>query len=283
MNELKADIGGVEGLAESLVNIGAALGETKVVRQDDLSNAKHFIVLPEGYEAQEVDFEEFRQVPVRNAGSVRVATVESFLLFAERELMPDTTVCFADLDQGQFRIVFNYAAGGGKPGWADREVVLKLKRTTSWDRWIQSNKKQMDQLPFADFIEENLPDIAEPAAADIVEMIQQLKVHRKAEFVSVVDPKTGFTNLTFNEQVSGETLKGNIEFCGKFVLGLVPFRGSDKYKVEASLRFNINDQNKLKVFYSLINADLVEEDAFDVEREKVLVKMKELGVPVFDV
>lgn len=273
-----------DGMAESLLSVGAALGEVKVVRADATTMMdKHFLIVPDGYQAKQVDFEEFRLAPVRNKGSVVLATVEAFLLFVVRELLPETTVCFAYQDKGQFEAVFNYSAGGDSPGWSDRKAILNLKRTTSWERWMKSNKAQMDQLAFADFIEENLQDISEPAAADIIEMIQQLKVHRKAEFVSVVDPKTGFTNLSFNEQVSGETLKGNIEFCGKFVLGLTPYRGSSKYKVEASLRFNINDQNKLKVFYSLINADIVEEHAFEVEREKVLEKMQELGVPVFDI
>jgi len=272
-----------DGIAESLLNVGAALGEVKVVKSGNDLEEKHFLVVPEGFSVKEVDFEKFRQAPIRNVGVVVVSTVESFLLFSEREFLPGTTVCFADQDGGKFEVVFNYAAGGDQPGWSDRSVILELKQTTSWARWMQKDKQQMDQLAFADFIEENMPDISEPTAADIVEMIQQLKVHRKAEFVSVVDPKTGFTNLTFNEQISGETLKGNIEFSGKFVLGLAPYRGSDKYRVDATLRFNITDQNKLRVFYSMLNADLVEEHAFAVEREKVLEKMKELGVPVFDI
>lgn len=269
--------------AESILSAGAALGSAKVVLPGDEGPSKQFLVIPEGYEAKEVDIEQLCHAPFRNKGEVSVATVESFNLFVARELLVGTTVCFADQDRGTFKAVFNYAAGGDMPGWGDRAVMLSLKRTTAWGRWMQRNKQPMDQLGFADFVDENMADIAEPNAATLVEMIQQLKVHRKAEFISVVDPRTGFTNLTFNEQTSGETLKGNIEFCGKFVLGLVPFRGSDKYRVDAALRFNINEQNKLRVFYSLINADLVEEHAFDVERAKVLARMTELAVPVFDI
>ena len=260
--------------SEAILSAGVALGEQKIIEPGD-GPSKRFIIVPDGYTAQEVKGGDLREVIV--------ATVDSFLRFSERELLHGTTVCLAFMDMGSFETIFNYTAGGDMPGWADRSVKLLLRQTTAWSRWKSKNGVQMDQLAFADFIEANIPDISEPDAATIVEMIQQLKVHRKAEFISVVDPRTGFTNLTFNEQTSGETLKGNIEFCGKIVLGLAPYRGSDKYRVEAALRFNINDQNKLRVFYSLINADLVEEHAFDQEREKVMEKMNELGVPVFDI
>lgn len=269
--------------AEIVLQAGAAIGEPKVVTAGDDGPSKRFLIIPEGYEAKEVDVEKLLTEPFRNKGSVGVATVDSFLRFSERELLVGTTVCFADQDTGYFKTVFNYAAAGDMPGWSDRSVQLNLKKTTSWTRWMGSNGKQMDQLAFADFVEANLPDISEPDGATIIETIQQLKVHRKAEFISVVDPRTGFTNLTFNEQTSGETLKGNIEFCGKLVLGLAPYRGSEKYRVDVALRFNINDQNKLRVFYSMINADLVEEHAFGQEREKILTRMTELGVPVFDI
>jgi len=268
---------------ETILGAGAALGTVKIVRPDDSGPSEQFLIIPDGYRAEKVDIEKLLNTPMRNKGSVSVATVDSFLLFVERELIYGTTVCFANLDKSTFTVIFNYSGGGNLAGWSDRCVSVCLKKTTSFPRWILKDRAQMDQLTFADFIEENMADISEPDAATVIEMIQQLKVHRKAEFISVVDPRTGFTNLTFNEQTSGETLKGNIEFCGRFVLGIAPFRGSDKYRIDAALRFNINEANKLRVFYSLINADLVEEHAFDAQREKVLVKMQELGVPVFDI
>ncbi|MGV0961829.1 MAG: DUF2303 family protein [Limnohabitans sp.] len=282
-SKLEALNDGLAGMTELLIGAGSALGEVKVVRHDELTNDKHFLIVPAGYESKEISFDEFRQTPIRNKGVMVVSTVESLFAFVERELLPGTTVCLADQDNGSFKIIFNYSGGGDKPGFSDRLVALSLKPTTGWSRWSEKDKVRMDKLAFADFIDENIPDISEPAAAEVIEMIKQLKVHRKAEFISVVDPKTGFTNLSFNEQTSGETLKGNIGFFDKMVLGLTPFRGSEKYRVDASLRFEITDSNKLKVFYSLINADLVEEHAFNVEREKVLEKMRELGIPVFDI
>jgi len=268
--------------AEAIISAGTAIGQQKILRPEG-EPTKQFLIVPEGYKAQEIDVERLYEAPYRNKGTVEVATVDSFLRFVERELVPETTVCFADQESSEFKAIVNYSGGGNEPGWSDRIVVLSLKRTTAWGRWSNNDEVKMNQLAFADFIEANMADVSEPDAATIIEMIKQLKVHRKAEFTSVVDPRTGFTNLTFNEQTSGETLKGNIEFFGRFVLGLAPYRGSDKYKVDAWLRFNINEQNKLLVYYSMINADLVEEHAFAVEREKVLAGMIELKVPVFDV
>lgn len=268
---------------EELIRAGAAMGEAKVLRTTG-SPVKSFLVVPEGYVAKEVNTEDLEAYPYRKKGVVALSNVESFLAYVERGFVPGSTVAFADQDAGTFKVLFNYdASGSGYPGWGDHGVVVKLASTTAWTRWAANNNRQMDQLAFADFVEANMADIASPDAATIVEMTKQLKVHRKAEFTSVIDPQTGFANLTFNEQISGETLKGNIEFCGRFVLGLSPYRGSAKYRVEASLRFNIDERNKLRVYYSLINADLVQEAAFDTERAKILDRMTALGVPVFDV
>jgi uncharacterized protein YfdQ (DUF2303 family) len=280
------DVSGVidSGVAvEELIRTGAALGEAKVVRAAGMPT-KQFLIVPQGYEAMELEVEELESAPYRKTGVLLVATVDSFLAYIERGVVEGTTVAFAKQDEGSFKVVFNYdQANIGSPGWGDHGVKVELRASTAWERWKAANGRQMDQLAFADFVEANLRDICEPDAATIIEMTKQLKVHRKAEFVSIIDPKTGFSNLSFNEQVSGETLKGNIDFCGRFVLGLAPFRGSAKYRVEASLRFNITEQNKLRVYYSLINADLVEEDAFNVERGKILERMTALGIPVFDI
>lgn len=275
------DFAKVEGSVGEMVAVGSALGGVKTVKPG--WQEKQFVIVPEGYTLHEVETEGLLPVPWRNKGTVIVATVDSFLLFVKREFIPETTVCFADLDKGSFYTIFNYAANGTVAGWADRRVFLNLEKTTSWNRWMGKNNISMDQLSFADFIEANMADISSPPAAEIIELTKQLKVHRSAEFSSVVDPKTGFTNLAFSEKVSGETLQGNIEFCGQMVLGLAPFRGSDPYAVNARIRFKLTDNNKLHVYFTLVNADLVEEDAFNHVRRQISASMEEMTIPVFDV
>lgn len=270
---------------QEIMAAGAATGEVKTVTPGAYGD-RHFILVPDGYTAEEVkfNFDEFSPTPVRNKGKIHVSTADSFKRFVERELVAGTTVCFADIERSIFEVVFNYTGAGGTPGWGDRRLVFQLTRDTKWLRWIGSNNKKMPQLSFADFIDANIEDIISPAAADIIELTKQLKIHKKAEFSSVVDPNTGFTNLSFSETISGETVKGNFDGIGKVELGLVPFRGMAPYKVNANIRFSVDDDsNRLLIHYSMINADIVSEHAFKAVLDDIKQFMSSIGVPIFDV
>lgn len=266
---------------KDLLGAGAALGE--VSQEGNLLYA----IVPEGYELKIEDMapllEQSAAAPSRCTSRQKLRTTESFCEYVRRSRVDGTTVCFADLDKAQFEAVFNYDGAAGAPGWCDHTAVLDLQYTKNWSRWIAASGKRMGQLALADFFDANMDDIVEPDAASIVETITALKIKRKAEFHSAVDSNTGFTTVNYTENVSGEAVKGSLEFFGRFVIGVAPFRGSDPYKVRCVLRFSIEGENNLSVYFTMINQDIVEEAAFDVEREKVLSVMDEIEVPVFDV
>lgn len=266
---------------QALLDAGVA-----IAKPVELSPDYYGVVVPEGYEFKTDDHsnrnEKLQEVPRRNTGVVTVANVDSFLRFTERELLPETTVSFADLNGKTFRVIFNYSAGGDKPGWADRQVLLELKKTAEWMRWDSMNRRRMSQMDLADFIEENLDTISSPPAADLIEMIGALRVKRHAQFDSVIDQNTGMQSIAFSEETKGETINGNIEFHGKFQIGVAPFHGSEKYGIDCNLRFSIDSERSLRIFFSMINIEAVLEDAFNVERQKIVDAFGTLGVPVFD-
>ena len=132
------------------------------------------------------------------------------------------------------------------------------------------------------FIEANIKDIAEPDGADIMDMVTALKVKKKAEFHSVVDHSTGMKTVQFSEETKGEAIKGNIDFFGQFTLGIKPFLGSEAYSVPCRLRFNITANNKLRIYYQVINPDIIIEAAFNEELEKIREGMGELNIPIFN-
>lgn len=271
---------GIGDAVDTILNTGAAIGRPQ--EKDELLYA----IVPEGYELATEDIadrqEKREPTPRRITGSVSLANVDSFLEFCGREYVEDTTVCFANLRTRSFAAIFNYAAPGGVPGWSDRSATLTLGETTNWKRWLDVNGEKMGQLSLADFLEANMDDIFEPDAADIIEMITALKVRKNAEFHSIIDQNTGLVSMQYSEDVKGESIKGQIDFIGKFTIGLSPFYGSSKYSIKCNLRMSTNNENRLLVHVQLINHQAVIEDAFNVEREKILQGMKELNIPVFD-
>lgn len=272
---------------ESLVNVGMSMGAIKEVRPAPSNAAKHYTIVPDGYRVEEIKFsdKDVLSRPNRNVGEVSVATVDSFIRFVERENISGTTVIFSSLDNSSFSAVFNYSKNGEEGGWGDRKVNFKLTPNTNWKRWAEANGRKMSQLAFCDFIEANLGDIVEPAAADIIEMTKQLKIHRKAEFSSIVDPATGFTNLAFSEVISGETRKGDMACVGKIKLALSPFRGVSvpTYSIDANLRFTIEDDNSLRIFFAMINHDITKEHEHNRIAAEVKTFADTLKIPVFDI
>lgn len=278
------ELEGITGDGTSVAQLlEAGVAAAKISEKEELLYA----IVPDGYELKMKDIsahiEDREDAPRRQTGNTALRTSESFCEFVERGFVDGTTVCFASINNSYFSAIFNYQGSKGAPGWEDRTATLQLQHTTEWKRWIKADRTKFSQLELADFFDANIENIVEPDAASIVEMITALKVKRKAEFHSAVDQNTGFTNVQYTENTSGEAVKGSLDFFGKFTIGVSPFRGSDPYKVKCSLRFNIDNDNNLRVFFALINADLVEEAAFDVERDKVLSVMSEIDVPVFDV
>jgi uncharacterized protein YfdQ (DUF2303 family) len=266
--------------ANTILSAGASI--TRII---DKNTDVPVAVVPDGYKLQSL--ESFLEQPARMRGRIELHSVDSLCKYVEMYAVTGQTIMFANVEKRTFNAVFNYhdykpSTGEQYPGWGDYIASLTMQETRQWATWRDNDKRMMGQLEFADFVEDNMADIAEPAAAEILEMVNALKVKKKAEFHSVVDQKTGFQSLQFTEETKGETVKGNIDFMGTFSLAIVPFLGSEKYRVDCRIRFKITGENKLKIFYSIINADAVAEDAFNTEREKIENMMESITVPVLD-
>jgi uncharacterized protein YfdQ (DUF2303 family) len=279
-----------EGL-EVILNAGKASCAPMQFFGSGRAPEKQVVVVPNGYSVQEIETEELNPSPYRTKGATRLATVDSFIAYVERELIGGSTVCFANEDKGSFEAVFNYSGGCGIPGWGDSKALLTLQQTTNWKRWMGLHGSRIGQLKFCDFVEANIDDIVSPDAATIIEMVTTLKLTRNASFTSVVDPRTGFATVNYIEKTTGEnggTGAGQAEFQNRMVIGLNPFKGKDssRFTAKANLRFELPDGDNPKglvLHFSIINHENVLEAAFKAECDKVFAKMDELKIPVFDI
>lgn len=271
-----------------LVKLGAVTAE--VSKEKEMLYA----VVPDGYKLQTHDlaernermderrFEIENQRPLRNRGLIRVADVDSFTYMVGRENIQETTIVLADMQERSFNAVINFAQDGKTAGFSDRCISLELVKTLEFQRWNEMNRRRLSQRQLADFLEENLENIADPPAAEVVEMITNLKVKRNATYHSVIDTQTGAQSISFSEDIKGETVNGSMDFRSKFSVVITPFIGSSPYNIDCSMRFS-TDESRLQVFFSMLNLAKVEEHAFNAENDKIREAMKKLGVPVINV
>lgn len=223
-----------------------------------------YTVVPGGFSV--APLEHLMSAPARTRAAVLVRDVASLLGYLKAHDEGRTAI-FADDDALAVQAIVDYHRPAG-PGFGEHVVTLKLDRRPEWKTWLESNRKVMNQATFAQFVEDNLPDIAAPEGAVVLEVVRTLEARKKVNFLSAVRLQDGNREFTYEEQTDASAAKGTLKVPEVFTLGLQPFRGAAKYRLDARLRFRIEDGGKLTLWYDLVRPHLVLESAFaDVVQE----------------
>ncbi len=170
----------------------------------------------------------------------------------------------------------DYHDDSKSPTHCAHKAVYNLQTTPEWDLWNQFSSEPMSQGKFARFLEDNLPDIADPPGADLLEMATSFEASTKVQFKSSMRLEDGSRQLVYEKQIDGRCSQGSMEVPSTFTLGLSPFRGAKTYKLDARFRYQINEGN-LTVWYELVRPRKVFEDACDGELASIA---QELSVEI---
>jgi len=115
-----------------------------------------------------------------------------------------------------------------------------------------SNGKRMTQAAFAEFIEDNYPDIVKPSHAEMIQVSTNLSAKKSVQFSQATRLDNGQSQLVYQEEVKGsvETKGGSMKVPDGFTLKLPVFLGGAAYQLDARLRYRIED-GKLQIWYDL--------------------------------
>ncbi|WP_010322997.1 DUF2303 family protein [Marinobacterium stanieri] len=237
----------MNNLIESIIN---AVTAKKIDPSDE------FAVVPEGYQVE--DLQEFKGAPRRIKTTIELRSAQSFCDYVSRFADEGATV-FCDLKGQRFTAVLDYHENADSPAWSGHKATYTCPIDSRWKTWTSRNGKPMSQVEFAQFIEDNLPDIVKPEGADMLTVSRTLQAKKKVEFNSDQNLSNGDIQFTYNETTNGSA--GNIEIPQEFVLGIPVYEGGAKYEVIARLRYRISE-GKLSMWYDLVRPERMEEDAF---------------------
>jgi uncharacterized protein YfdQ (DUF2303 family) len=251
------------GAVEQALIAGKHIGALTGKLIDGIDGEKYALV-PEGFELQTINAKR-KERPDFLQQVVTVKDPASFALYLERFATPDTLL-FADLGQQHIRAAVDYHAPG-KPSHIDHRIVLVCELSDEWKTWAAADKKAMNQLELAEFIENNDTNIVTPTASDLYSVITTFKMKRNVDFSSAVNLTDGQVQLNYVEQNETHT-KGNVAIPERFTLGLRPFVGGEPYEVRARLRYRMNDGH-VKFQFELHQPKKVLEAAFNDVRAKV--------------
>lgn len=238
----------------SEVTSAAALGAAGVTPQTIAGVP--FVVVPEGYAL--TDLERMLAAPSRKKGSLSFRDAASFCR-AVSESKTEATRLYGNSSVPSFAAVFN--DHGTAPGWRDHVATYVCPLSVEWKTWTQSNKRQMNQEQFAQFIEDNSPDCVTPDSATMIEISRTLEAKKKVQFASSVRLDSGQHALSYEEEISGTASKGKLQIPETFSIGIAVLEGGPRYAVHARLRYRIGDKGSLAMWFDLDRPHKVLEDA----------------------
>lgn len=216
--------------------------------------------------------------PTFRRGEVTFYEALSFSRFVKR-FRNSTSVIFADAyfagtpTGPRFTAVLDYHPDGPEQNTAQWDLFrayLPLRHTPAWTTWAGVNGKAMEQAVFAQHLEDNLPNIAEPSGALLVEIARTLEATTDVSWQSHIRADNGAHRFAFLETINGSaaTKDGKIEIPAEFTLVLQPFEGSKEYAVKARLRYRLA-QGSVKLWFDIVRLQDVLKEAFNDELLKI--------------
>lgn len=224
----------------------ARLGESPV----QLDLGEFYAVRRTDGEVETIDLtgDQYRDFPRRIAATVEVDNVASFASYYGKYSDTGTEV-FADETRRTITAVFDAPdptgetpSGDDGARWRQHRLILKPRFTDAWKIWAGSDRTMMTQTAFAEFIEDNLPDIANDPipAADMLLVATTFQRHDKVQFASSSILDSGERVLRYEETVDARAGdKGSIKVPAKFKIGVTIYDDAPHYGVECRFRHRV--------------------------------------------
>lgn len=231
-----------------------------------------FVVVPNDHKIEPL--ENLQAAPRRIRETVNTTTVESFIAYVSKH-KTGLAAIFANEEQRRLSAVLDYHGDANLPSWCTHNANYTAKLSREAIAWLGMDGKGQEQIAFAEFLEEHIADVVEPAGADLLERALKLQFIQKAVFGSAVRLQSGEFQLQWSE----ENQKGTVELPEKIAIGIPIFHNGKAYKVEARLRYRLSE-GKVTFTYKLIEPQRAIEHAF-AEVVKQVVDGVGNGVPLY--
>lgn len=264
---MEANIADVEFVAE----LGAKTKEPTLFTTEK----EHFIVIPAGMELKSLREFQFAEPPLKKVGTVTAEDVPSFAGYFQRFKDADSMI-FGLPEKFTFTGILDYhMAGAGEARRKEHKIHLELRQTRRWKTWFANNRQAKNQDDFAQFIEDNLPDIVQPEGTNypppavMLEVSRSLSAASSYQFSQVTNLKNGQKAAFYRETVDGVAgPQGELQIPDEFIIRVPIFLNQAAVDVRCRLRFRING-GKLSMWYDMLRVDEMLAAEFEAARTAV--------------
>lgn len=266
---------------QAIIDLAASITPVDIGSHDHMKR----IALPNGWSLQEKNNESLLPTPVRKTGSIKLDDDDSFIAYINRHKISDLSTIYCQADYKESKVEFKCIIndhGAPKDGqqWRDHCAGYQPEFSEEWRRWTGGNKRQLSQIEFAMFIEENLNDVAAPEGMptgnQLLEMALSFQANQDMRFKSAIRLQNGGVNMSFVQDDDNQTL-ATMQMFEKIAIGIPVFWNGDAYQITARLRYRVRE-GRLTFWYELIRSDKTLEHATKQLIEKIKL---ETGIPLY--
>lgn len=257
----------------------------------DNQNGNPFLIRPDGTAFDLSDF----FAPRRIEATPKFSDADSFVAYVKLYAQVDAII-FAAIDAAgaQFEAILDYHsinadADEQYPANTTHRAYYATQSTPEWATWRGQNRKAMNQVEFATWVEDNLPlfeaneVVQAPSPAVLMEMAQTLHGQTNVRYNTIIRLHTGAQRIKWEENnevntvVQGKDMVFPAVLAGRFPL----FEGGEPTSVTARLKTRVENR-QLKVHFETISeAQLVRRElmaiATKIATETALIPY--LGTP----
>ncbi|EPX82066.1 DUF2303 family protein [Salipiger mucosus] len=199
-------------------------------------HGKRFALTPPDFQLNEIPSP--HRLPPYILQRVTVDDADSLAIYASR-FSTGASVLIADIDALSVHACLdwhdhNQSDTALTPGARKHTATLKLRESEEFKRWNKIQDEFIDQMAFAEFLDENAADIVDPEPAVMIEIARDLEATQGVAFKSSTRLQTGERSITYETETH---TKGDIKVPTQFTLQIPLFAGEEPIDITASFRF----------------------------------------------
>lgn len=254
------------GETPAILAAGAAIS---VPRVNPGADGLPFVIVPPGFDVQTLPV---ASVPPRPRGTALLRDAKSFVAWVKRHTDDDTTTLWATLDPATFLcVVDDHLSAQAVPDPKDNEAranwrqfrgLFAVPASREFRLWQANDRKDMSQLAFAEFLQDNLPDVIDPPGADLLTLALNFETASRGTFKSAQRLQDGSATFTYQiDQNDG----GNVTLPAQITISIPIFENEAPRELTARLRHRTKDGEgspRLMIRYELVRPHVALENAF---------------------
>lgn len=202
----------------------------------DGDHGQRFALLPKGFEVREVPTPDRLSPFIKQ--SLTVDKADSLATYANR-FSTAASVLIADIDSLSVHACLDWHEHNKADvplavGPRRHTATLRLRESEEFKRWNEIENQMIDQMTFAEFLDENAADIIEPEPSTMIEIARDLEATQGVNFKSSTRLQTGERSITYETETH---TKGEMKVPTQFTLQIPLFVGEAPIDIVASFRF----------------------------------------------